>query len=56
MKVKHFKLWKMSFLNFFSSDYFGHYGWVVFCEAGVVFFAFIGFDAVSTAAAKTTKE
>jgi APA family basic amino acid/polyamine antiporter len=21
----------MSFLNF-SSDYFGHYGWVVFCE------------------------
>jgi APA family basic amino acid/polyamine antiporter len=55
MKVKHFKLWKMSFLNFFSSDYFGHYGWVVFCEAGVVFFAFIGFDAVSTAAAKIHK-
>ncbi|WP_026708568.1 amino acid permease [Flavobacterium frigidarium] len=42
---------KMTFLNFFSSDYFGHYGWSgILRGAGVVFFAFIGFDAVSTAA------
>jgi APA family basic amino acid/polyamine antiporter len=37
----------MSFLNFFSSDYFGHYGW---SDYRGCFFAFIGFDAVSTAA------
>jgi APA family basic amino acid/polyamine antiporter len=42
----------MSFLNFFSSDYFGHYGWSGILGAQVVFFAFIGFDAVSTAAQK----
>lgn len=42
---------KMSFLEFFGSDYFGHYGWSgILRGAGVVFFAFIGFDAVSTAA------
>lgn len=42
---------KMSFFEFFGSDYFGHYGWSgIISGAGVVFFAFIGFDAVSTAA------
>ena len=42
---------KMSFFEFFGSDYFGHYGWSgIIRGAGVVFFAFIGFDAVSTAA------
>ncbi|WP_185146966.1 amino acid permease [Chryseobacterium echinoideorum] len=42
---------KMSFMEFFGSDYFGHYGWSgILRGAGVVFFAFIGFDAVSTAA------
>ncbi len=42
---------KMSFMEFFSSDYFGHFGWSgILRGAGVVFFAFIGFDAVSTAA------
>ena len=42
---------KMSFFEFFGSDYFGHYGWSgILRGAGVVFFAFIGFDAVSTAA------
>lgn len=42
---------KMSFMEFFKSDYFGHYGWSgILRGAGVVFFAFIGFDAVSTAA------
>lgn len=46
-----FKSGQMSFLEFFGSDYFGHYGWSgVLRGAGVVFFAFIGFDAVSTAA------
>jgi APA family basic amino acid/polyamine antiporter len=39
-----------SFLSFFESD-FGKYGWSgIIAGAGVVFFAFIGFDAVSTAA------
>lgn len=42
---------KMTFLEFFGSDYFGHFGWSgILRGAGVVFFAFIGFDAVSTAA------
>lgn len=42
---------KMSFFEFFGSEYFGHYGWSgILRGAGVVFFAFIGFDAVSTAA------
>lgn len=42
---------KMTFLEFFGSDYFGQYGWSgILRGAGVVFFAFIGFDAVSTAA------
>jgi APA family basic amino acid/polyamine antiporter len=40
-----------SFWNFFSSDDFGTYGISgILRGAGVVFFAFIGFDAVSTAA------
>ena len=39
------------FFEFFASDEFGHYGISgVLRGAGVVFFAFIGFDAVSTAA------
>lgn len=42
---------KMGFWEFWSSDYRGHYGWTgILQAAGVVFFAFIGFDAVSTAA------
>ncbi|WLD23863.1 amino acid permease [Flavobacterium dauae] len=42
---------QMSLTNFFSSEHFGQYGWSgVLRAAGVVFFAFIGFDAVSTAA------
>ncbi|MVZ60828.1 amino acid permease [Sphingobacterium humi] len=42
---------QMSFWDFWSSDYRGHYGWSgILQAAGVVFFAFIGFDAVSTAA------
>ncbi len=41
----------MGFFDFFQSDYFGQYGWSgILRGAGVVFFAFIGFDAVSTAA------
>ncbi len=45
------KAGQMSFMEFFKSDYFGHYGWSgILRGAGVVFFAFIGFDAVSTAA------
>lgn len=41
----------LSFWDFWGSDYRGHYGWTgVLQAAGVVFFAFIGFDAVSTAA------
>jgi APA family basic amino acid/polyamine antiporter len=39
-----------SFLDFFTHD-FGKFGWSgIVSAAGVVFFAFIGFDAVSTAA------
>lgn len=39
-----------SFLDYFTHD-FGHFGWSgIVSAAGVVFFAFIGFDAVSTAA------
>lgn len=42
---------ELSFSSFLSSEYFGQYGWSgVLRAAGVVFFAFIGFDAVSTAA------
>ena len=42
---------QMGFWEFWSSDYRGHYGWTgILQAAGVVFFAFIGFDAVSTAA------
>jgi len=39
-----------SFLDYFAHD-FGNFGWSgIISAAGVVFFAFIGFDAVSTAA------
>ena len=39
------------FFDFFASDDFGHFGISgILRGAGVVFFAFIGFDAVSTAA------
>jgi APA family basic amino acid/polyamine antiporter len=49
MKVKHLSSGRCLFLT--GSDYFGHYGWSgILRGAGVVFFAFIGFDAVSTAA------
>src|SRR5690606_29677418 len=42
---------QMSLSSFLSSEYFGEYGWSgIMRAAGVVFFAFIGFDAVSTAA------
>lgn len=42
---------KMGFFDFFKSDYFGEFGISgIMRGAGVVFFAFIGFDAVSTAA------
>jgi len=42
---------KIGFGEFFSSGYFGHYGISgIFRASAVVFFAFIGFDAVSTAA------
>ena len=42
---------KLSFFEFFKSDYFGDFGISgIMRGAGVVFFAFIGFDAVSTAA------
>lgn len=45
------KTGQLSFSQFLSSDYFGQYGFSgVLRAAGVVFFAFIGFDAVSTAA------
>src|SRR5690606_19618088 len=41
----------IGFFEFFKSDYFGHFGISgIMRGAGVVFFAFIGFDAVSTAA------
>lgn len=42
---------KIGFMQFFTSEDFGHYGISgILRGAGVVFFAFIGFDAVSTAA------
>ncbi|MBE8719200.1 amino acid permease [Sphingobacterium pedocola] len=42
---------KIGFFDFFKDGYFGHYGISgILRAAGVVFFAFIGFDAVSTAA------
>lgn len=42
---------QLGFFDFFKSDYFGQYGISgIMRGAGVVFFAFIGFDAVSTAA------
>lgn len=42
---------QLGFLEFFKSDYFGEFGISgIMRGAGVVFFAFIGFDAVSTAA------
>jgi APA family basic amino acid/polyamine antiporter len=42
---------KIGLLEFFNSGYFGQYGISgILRGAGVVFFAFIGFDAVSTAA------
>ena len=42
---------QMGFFEFFQSDYFGEFGISgIMRGAGVVFFAFIGFDAVSTAA------
>lgn len=42
---------KLGFFEFFRSDYFGEFGISgIMRGAGVVFFAFIGFDAVSTAA------
>jgi APA family basic amino acid/polyamine antiporter len=42
---------QLGFFEFFNSDYFGAYGISgIMRGAGVVFFAFIGFDAVSTAA------
>ncbi|WP_257656445.1 amino acid permease [Parapedobacter lycopersici] len=45
------KAGKLGFFDFFTSDYFGAYGISgIMRGAGVVFFAFIGFDAVSTAA------
>ncbi|MEJ5962749.1 amino acid permease [Pedobacter immunditicola] len=41
---------EIGFFDFFTTD-FGHFGWSgIIAGAGVVFFAFIGFDAVSTAA------
>lgn len=42
---------KLGFWEFWNSSDRGHFGWSgVLQAAGVVFFAFIGFDAVSTAA------
>ncbi|MGK6351389.1 amino acid permease [Parapedobacter sp. DT-150] len=42
---------QLGFFEFFKGDYFGHFGISgIMRGAGVVFFAFIGFDAVSTAA------
>jgi len=42
---------QISFMEFFTGPEFGHFGWSgILRGAGVVFFAFIGFDAVSTAA------
>lgn len=45
------KTGELTFSGFLQSEYFGQYGWSgILRAAGVVFFAFIGFDAVSTAA------
>jgi APA family basic amino acid/polyamine antiporter len=45
------KAGKIGLFDFFNSEYFGHYGISgILRGAVVVFFAFIGFDAVSTAA------
>lgn len=42
---------KIGFFDFFHEGYFGHFGISgVLRAAGVLFFAFVGFDAVSTAA------
>lgn len=42
---------EIGFWEYFGSDSFGKFGWSgILRGAGVVFFAFIGFDAVSTAA------
>ena len=42
---------ELSFTAFLTGEHFGEYGWSgVLRAAGVVFFAFIGFDAISTAA------
>ncbi|MFZ4863723.1 amino acid permease [Sphingobacterium sp. Mn56C] len=42
---------KIGFFDFFKDGYFGHFGISgVLRAAGVLFFAFVGFDAVSTAA------
>lgn len=42
---------KIGFFDFFKEGYFGHFGISgVLRAAGVLFFAFVGFDAVSTAA------
>src|SRR5690606_38259098 len=47
---------ELGFFEFFNRDYFGHYGISgIMRGAGVVFFAFIGFDAVSTAAQEAKK-
>jgi APA family basic amino acid/polyamine antiporter len=38
-----------------TTEYFGHFGWSgIMTGAGIVFFAYIGFDAVSTAAQEAT--
>jgi len=42
---------EIGFFEFFKSESFGHFGWSgILRAAGVLFFAFVGFDAVSTAA------
>jgi len=42
---------EVGFWDYISSGWFGKFGWSgIISAAGVVFFAFIGFDAVSTAA------
>ncbi|WP_080903722.1 amino acid permease [Parabacteroides sp. Marseille-P3160] len=47
---------EIGFWDFLHSDDFGHYGWSgILRGAAVVFFAFIGFDAVSTAAQEAKK-
>lgn len=42
---------EIGFWQYLTADHFGKFGWSgIISSAGVVFFAFIGFDAVSTAA------